>query len=64
MPSDDVLDPARAVREACGNVSDMTLYRWIRSGVLPPPIVIRGRRYWKRSEWRQAIGLDTDKHES
>jgi hypothetical protein len=30
-------------------VSDMTLWRWRRAGILPPPIVIRGRNYTRRS---------------
>jgi DNA-binding transcriptional MerR regulator len=37
--------PARALCERyC--VSDRTLDRWTEAGVLPPPMYIRGRRYW------------------
>jgi DNA-binding transcriptional MerR regulator len=37
--------PARALCERY-SVSDRTLDRWTEAGVLPPPMYIRGRRYW------------------
>jgi len=45
----DRLLSARAVRELCGNVSDMSLWRWVRAGILPPPTKIRGRKFWPES---------------
>jgi len=49
------LIPASKVRQSLGNVSDMTLWRWIHDPAyshlkFPPPIVISKRRYWKQSE--------------
>lgn len=31
-------------------VSDMTLFRWIRDGKFPRPIMMSRQRYWKVSE--------------
>lgn len=44
--------PARTVRELCGGVSDMSLYRWLNNERLdfPPPIYIQKRRYWREAE--------------
>ena len=43
--------PGRQVRDRY-NVSDMTLWRWLRSPDLkfPPPVVINRRRYWPVEE--------------
>ncbi len=41
-----VLIPAREVRRRCGNVSDMTLHRWLKQTDFPRPKVINGQRYW------------------
>lgn len=37
------------VRDLCGGVSDMTLWRWLNDPSLnfPKPIYIGRRRYWK-----------------
>ena len=50
---------AAAVREACGSVSDMTLWRWQNDHTLnfPKPIYIGRRRYWREAdviEWLDA----------
>lgn len=49
---DDALIPAKTTRSLCGDISDMTLWRWLNSNKLdfPEPIRINGRRYWRRSE--------------
>lgn len=41
-----------AVRETCGGVSDMTLWRWLNDEKLnfPKPIYISRRRYWREAE--------------
>ncbi len=39
----------RAVRQACGKISDMTLYRRQEKKLLPRPVYINGRRYWPES---------------
>jgi len=48
------LIPARTVREILGNVSDMTIWRWLHDEHykdlnFPKPITIATRRYWKRN---------------
>jgi predicted DNA-binding transcriptional regulator AlpA len=44
--------PARDVRNICGGVSDMTIWRWLNDPALnfPKPIYIARRRYWKEAE--------------
>ena len=43
---------ANAVRELCGGVSDMTLWRWLNDPALGFPRFVRigTRRYWQRAE--------------
>lgn len=43
---------AQRVREICGDVSDMTLWRWMNSATMnfPQPIYIGRRRYWKEAD--------------
>lgn len=43
---------ARDVRDICGGVSDMTIWRWLNDPALkfPKPIYIGRRRYWKEAE--------------
>lgn len=53
---DDDLIGSRAVRDAFGGISDMSLWRWTQNPKLnfpPPDVVIRGRRYWRRDTIRQ-----------
>ncbi len=38
------------LKHMLGGVSDMFIYRRRKEGVLPKPIVIGNRNYWKRSE--------------
>lgn len=40
------LIPARAVRQRFGDISSMTLWRWVQQGILPEPVKINGRNYW------------------
>lgn len=52
---------AAAVRAICGDVSDMTLWRWSNDQSLnfPKPIYIGRRRFWRESEvvnWLEAQG--------
>lgn len=39
---------ANMVKEICGGISDMSLWRWLRSSGFPPPTVINRRRYWRK----------------
>jgi predicted DNA-binding transcriptional regulator AlpA len=37
------------VRAICGNVTNMTIWRWTEEGKFPKPDqIINGRRYWER----------------
>ena len=49
---DKKLIPAATVRELCGGVSDMTLWRWLDNPALdfPRPIYISRRRYWRQAD--------------
>ena len=38
------------LREMMGGVSDMTLWRWRESGLLPAPIVINRRNYYRADD--------------
>ncbi|MFC3118185.1 helix-turn-helix transcriptional regulator [Jhaorihella thermophila] len=51
--------PAADVRQLCGGVSDMTLWRWLHHDDLnfPRPIYIGRRRYWREADviaWLEA----------
>lgn len=48
----DPLIPSCNVRLELGGISYTTLWRWERDDVLPPPVRIRGRKYWRRSTIR------------
>jgi predicted DNA-binding transcriptional regulator AlpA len=43
---------AAAVREICGGVTDMTIWRWLHHPKLdfPKPIKIGRRNYWRETE--------------
>lgn len=50
---------AHTVRQMCGDVSDMTLHRWMKDPEknFPRPIYIGKRRYWRQAEiiaWLEA----------
>lgn len=48
---------AAAVRALCGDISDMTLWRWIDKRDFPKPTYIARRRFWKKSDvlaWLEA----------
>ncbi len=52
-----------AVRELCGGVSDMTIWRWQHDPKLnfPAPIYIARRRYWREGDviaWLDAQGAE------
>lgn len=51
MQEQTVFLPASAVRVRYGGVSDVTLWRWIKSSGFPTPTKPNGRhRLWKLSE--------------
>ena len=48
---------ATQVRALCGDISDMTLWRWINERDFPKPVYIARRRFWREAEvvaWLQA----------
>ena len=54
---------AATVRDLCGGVSDMTLWRWLndRDMNFPEPVYIQKRRYWREAElgaWIEAQDPD------
>jgi len=52
---------AAQVRELCGGISDMTLWRWVQDRDFPKPIYIARRRYWREVEvlqWLDALELE------
>lgn len=58
---DSKLIPSAAVREICGGISDMSLWRWLNDPDLgfPKPIVIQRRRYWREADVVSWIGERT-----
>jgi len=68
MRSSNNLIPARVVRETLGNISDMTMWRWLhdenyRHLNFPKPITIATRRYWRQSDidsWLESFRQEGD----
>lgn len=52
--SDALINSAEAKRLAA-DISGMTLWRWERAGIIPPAIVIRNRKYWRRLSYLAAL---------
>ncbi len=53
---DNALIPAAACRrDYLGGISAMTEWRWRRDGLLPQPITIRSRCYYRRAELMRAV---------
>ena len=51
----DALMPSSELRALCGGISAMTEWRWRRAGLLPEPIQIRGRNYYRKGEFMRAL---------
>ncbi len=51
---DDGLMTSVQVRQFCGGVSDMTVWRWLRDERVqfPKPVSINKRNYWRRGDLR------------
>lgn len=54
--ANDALVTQPQLKRIAGNVSDMTIWRWRRAGLLPEPTSIRGRNYWPVRDIRAALG--------
>lgn len=54
--------PAKAVRELCGGISDMTVWRWQHDPALdfPRPAYVQKRRYWREAEILDWIAAQAD----
>lgn len=47
------MDPmlnSRQVRAKCGEVTDMTIWRWLREAEFPAPTKVNRRNFWRESE--------------
>ena len=44
------LIPSAVVRRHFGGISDMTIWRWVHKGILPAPVKINGRNYWREAD--------------
>ena len=61
-PDPDELITAADARRLCGGISDMSLWRWIKRGVIPEPLVIERRRYWKRAVFIAALDAAAERN--
>lgn len=57
--ADDALVTQPQLKRITGNVSDMTIWRWRRAGLLPEPMSVRGRNYWRARDVRAALNRMT-----
>lgn len=46
----DKLLSSRTVRSELGEISEMTVWRWVQDGILPQPVKINRRNYWHQSD--------------
>ncbi|MBK1619823.1 hypothetical protein CKO42_15505 [Lamprobacter modestohalophilus] len=54
-PHPDALLTSAEARRLAGDISTMTEWRWRRDGLLPEPVQIRGRNYYRRGSFMQAL---------
>lgn len=54
-PETDALMPSAEARRLAGGISTMTEWRWRRDGLLPAPVQIRGRNYYRRGAFMAAL---------
>ena len=52
------------LKQVAGGVSSMTIWRWRRDGVIPEPVSIRGRNYWRQGDVLTALHQLTTKQEA
>lgn len=52
IDKNDCYERARAVRKFAGEISNTTLWRWIRAGAFPAPVRLGPSpvRFWRRSD--------------
>lgn len=56
-PDPDALITSATATALAGGISQMTLWRWTRDGIIPPPTLIRGRKYWRRVSFLAALAV-------
>jgi predicted DNA-binding transcriptional regulator AlpA len=63
LASDVELVGAVALRKLLGNISDMSLWRWINDEELhfPPAIVIQRRRFWRLADIERWLAAQASK---
>jgi predicted DNA-binding transcriptional regulator AlpA len=55
---------ADVLKALLGGVSDMWLWRRLRDGTLPKPLLISNRRFWRRDEIADYINRQSDARSS
>lgn len=50
MPDIDTLISQPQLRRLMGGVSDSTIWRWRTVGILPKPLSINGRNYFRQAD--------------
>ena len=63
-PDPDELIASAEARRLAGGISDMSLWRWIRKGILPQPLMIERRRYWRRGEFVAALNSAAERNQA
>lgn len=61
-PDAETLITSAEVRRLAAGISDMSLWRWIRKGIIPAPMMIERRRYWRRAEIIAALNAAAEKN--
>ena len=57
----DKLVSSATVRRELGDVSEMTIWRWTKTGILPAPTKINKRNYWPVSAVERLKAGNADK---
>lgn len=53
IPDDNDLLTSAQVRARIGNISAMTLWRWVQRGTFPPPVQVERRNFWRVADLRR-----------
>jgi predicted DNA-binding transcriptional regulator AlpA len=60
--SPDDLLTSTGVKVALGNISEMTLWRWLKTFSFPPPdLIVARRKFWRRSTVQAWIAAQAEK---
>jgi predicted DNA-binding transcriptional regulator AlpA len=50
VASSEALITSKEVKRRLGGVSDMTIHRWRERGILPDPVKIGARNFWREND--------------